>query len=118
MPKIRDILVHVRVEEAQRERKCRRDTNYKISKGEMCLVIKTNPTNDDYSYSIEPAKAMLEPPVCTDINHHGAESMNHLLGYCASPVFAFAKIYGRWRGTRIAHVHVDLFRAPHMLDSF
>ena len=60
MPKIRDILVHVSVEEAQRQRKCRRNTSHMISKGEMCLVVKTNPTNDDYSYSIIPAKEMLD----------------------------------------------------------
>jgi hypothetical protein len=60
MPKIRDILVHVCVEQAERQRKCRRNTSHHISKGEMCLVVKTNPTNDDYSYSHEPAKAMLD----------------------------------------------------------
>lgn len=60
MPKIRDILVHVNVEQAQRQRKCRRDTSQRIAKGELCLVVKTNPTNDDYSYSREPAKAMLD----------------------------------------------------------
>lgn len=60
MPKIRDILKHVSVEQAQRQRKCRRDTSHMISKGDMCLVVKTNATNDDYSYSREPAKAMLD----------------------------------------------------------
>ena len=60
MPKIRDILVHVSVEEAQRQRKCRRNTSCTISKGEMCLVVKTKPTNDDYSYSLVPAKEMLD----------------------------------------------------------
>jgi hypothetical protein len=60
MPKVRDILIHVSVEEAQRQRKCRRNINHTIGKGEMCLVVKTNPTNDDYSYSIVPAKEMLD----------------------------------------------------------
>ena len=60
MPKVRDILIHVSVEEAQRQRKCRRNTRHTISKGEMCLVVKTNPTNDDYSYSLIPAKEMLD----------------------------------------------------------
>ncbi len=61
MPKKpRDILIHVSVEEAQRQRKCRRNTSHTISKGEMCLVVKTNPTNDDYSYSFVPAKEMLD----------------------------------------------------------
>lgn len=60
MPKVRDILIHVSVEAAQRQRKCRRNTNHMIVKGEMCLVVKTNPTNDDYSYSLVPAKEMLD----------------------------------------------------------
>lgn len=60
MPKIRDILIHVSVEEAQRQRKCRRETSRVIRKGERCLVVKTNPTNDDYSYSTENAKPMLD----------------------------------------------------------
>jgi hypothetical protein len=60
MPKVRDILIHVSVEEAQRQRKCRRNTRHAIVKGEMCLVVKTNPTNDDYSYSLIPAKEMLD----------------------------------------------------------
>jgi hypothetical protein len=51
MPKVRDILVHVEVEQAQRQRKCRRNTAHLIAKGEMCLVVKTGSTNDDYSYS-------------------------------------------------------------------
>jgi hypothetical protein len=60
MPKIRDILVHVSVEQAQRQRKCRRHKTHKMSKGEMCLVIVTNDTNDDYSYCIEAAKPILD----------------------------------------------------------
>jgi len=60
MPKIRDILVHVAIEQAQRQRKCRRNTTHLIVKGEMCLVVRTGPTNDDYSYSREAAKPMLD----------------------------------------------------------
>ncbi len=60
MPKVRDILVHVDVEQAQRQRKCRRNTAHLITKGEMCLVVRTGPTNDDYSYSRDAAKAMLD----------------------------------------------------------
>jgi hypothetical protein len=60
MPKVRDILVHVSVEEAQRQRKCRRNKTHLISKGQMCLVVRTGPTNDDYSYSRDAAKAMLD----------------------------------------------------------
>lgn len=60
MPQIKDILRHVRVEQAQRQRICRRGGGRMITKGEMCLVVKTNATNDDYSYSRDPAKAMLD----------------------------------------------------------
>jgi hypothetical protein len=60
MPKVRDILVDVKVEQAQRQRKCRRNATHQIAKGEMCLVVRTNSTNDDYSYSREAAKPMLD----------------------------------------------------------
>ena len=79
MPKLRDILVHVSVEQAQRQRKCRRDTNHVIAKGEMCLVVKTNPTNDDYSYSRKPAKAML------DAAWHKLKSLYASLGLTPPP---------------------------------
>ncbi len=60
MPKVRDILVHVKIEQAQRQRKCRRNTSLLIAKGEWCLVVRTNATNDDYSYSRDAAKPMLD----------------------------------------------------------
>jgi hypothetical protein len=60
MPAIRDILKHVSVEKAARKRRCRRDDKRSITKGEQCLVIKTGPTNDPYSYSREHAKAILD----------------------------------------------------------
>lgn len=60
MPKIRDIMVHVTIEQAQRQRKCRRNTSNTIPKGEWCLVVRTNATNDDYSYSRDAAKPMLD----------------------------------------------------------
>ena len=60
MPKVRDILIDVKVEQAERQRKCRRNTTHLIAKGEMCLVVRTNSTNDDYSYSREAAKPMLD----------------------------------------------------------
>jgi hypothetical protein len=60
MPKVRDILVRVNVEQAQRQRKCRRHTTHLITKGEMCLVVETNPTNDDYSYCLAAAKPILD----------------------------------------------------------
>jgi len=60
MPKVRDILLDVKIEQAQRQRKCRRDTSHTIAKGEWCLVVRTNATNDDYSYSRNAAKPMLD----------------------------------------------------------
>lgn len=61
MPKIRDILVHVEVEQAQRQRICRRHKNkHKITKGEPCLVIATNDTDDPYSYCVEASKQILD----------------------------------------------------------
>jgi hypothetical protein len=60
MAKVRDILIDVRIEQAQRQRKCRRNSSHVIPKGEWCLVVRTNTTNDDYSYSREAAKPMLD----------------------------------------------------------
>lgn len=60
MAKVRDILIDVRIEQAQRQRKCRRNSSRVIPKGEWCLVVRTNPTNDDYSYSRDAAKPMLD----------------------------------------------------------
>jgi len=60
MAKVRDILIDVRIEQAQRQRKCRRNTSRVIPKGEWCLVVRTNATNDDYSYSRDAAKPMLD----------------------------------------------------------
>jgi hypothetical protein len=62
MPKVRDILVDVKVEQAQRQRKCRRNTTHLIAKGEMCLVVRTNSTNDDYSYTARRRSRCSMPP--------------------------------------------------------
>jgi hypothetical protein len=59
MAKVRDILIDVKIEQAQRRRKCRRNSQI-IAKGEWCLVVRTNATNDDYSYSRDAAKPMLD----------------------------------------------------------
>ena len=60
MPKIRDILGHVSVEQAQRQRKCRRHNTHKVTKGEMCLVIATNDTDNWYSYCMDASKQILD----------------------------------------------------------
>lgn len=43
MAQIRDILIHVSAEDAAGIRKCTRNKNRKIAKGEPCLVVKTGP---------------------------------------------------------------------------
>ena len=60
MPKVRDVLIDVTVEQALRQRKCRRCKAHLITKGEMCLVVRTGPTNDPYSYCLDAAKPMLD----------------------------------------------------------
>lgn len=60
MPKVRDILGHVSVEQAQRQRKCRRHNTHKVPKGEMCLVIATKDTDDAYSYCMDASKKILD----------------------------------------------------------
>ena len=59
MPKIRDVLVHVSVETAQRKRTCQRSSK-PIVMGENCLVIKTGPMNSPQSYQSESAKQILD----------------------------------------------------------
>lgn len=59
MPKVRDILVHVSVETAQRKRTCQR-TSKPIVMGEGCLVVKTGPMNSPQSYKSEAAKQILD----------------------------------------------------------
>ncbi len=60
MSKIRDILIHVHVEEAMRTRKCSRNKKITIPKGEKCLVVKTGSMNSPKSYSCENARPMLD----------------------------------------------------------
>lgn len=59
MSKIRDILKHVSVEAAQRQRTCHRSSKL-IPMGENCLVIKTGPMNSPQSYKSDSAKAILD----------------------------------------------------------
>ena len=60
MAKVRDVLIDVTVEQAQRQRQCRRCRAHVITKGEMCLAVKTNPTKDPYSYCLDAARPMLD----------------------------------------------------------
>ena len=58
MPRVRDILIHVYVDTAQRKRTCKRSGSA-ISKGEACLVIKTGPMGSPYSYNSDSAQLIL-----------------------------------------------------------
>jgi hypothetical protein len=60
MAKVRDILIDVKIEQAKGQRKCRRNKSHVIGKGEWCLVVRTNATKDEYSYSRDAAKPMLD----------------------------------------------------------
>lgn len=59
MPKVRDILVHVCVETAERRRKCYRNQEHSIRQGERCLVVRTGPTNSKHNYCLQCAKEIL-----------------------------------------------------------
>jgi hypothetical protein len=49
MPAVKDILKHVRVEQAQRKRKCsRHPTKHVISKGDLCLVVQNGQDEPNY----------------------------------------------------------------------
>ena len=43
MAKVRDLLVHVKVETAKRRRKCRRNKRHSILRGHVCLVVVESP---------------------------------------------------------------------------
>jgi hypothetical protein len=60
MPKVRDILTHVSVETAIRQRICHRKRNeHSIEKGESCLVIKDASTGGKKNYCVECAPEIL-----------------------------------------------------------
>lgn len=48
MPKVRDILVHVTVEEAVRKRKCHRSGAHCVAAGEVCLVVREDLGHKQY----------------------------------------------------------------------
>ena len=60
MPKVRDILVHVCVQTAERRRKCHRNQEHSIPRGERCLVVRTGPTNSKYNYCRQCAQEILD----------------------------------------------------------
>ena len=60
MPKVRDILVHVCVETAERRRKCHRNQEHNILRGEQCLVVRTGSTNSKHNYCRQCAEEILD----------------------------------------------------------
>jgi hypothetical protein len=61
MPKTRDILNHVTVETAARQRICHRNrAEHAIQKGELCLVILDPATRGSKNYCSECAKPILD----------------------------------------------------------
>ncbi len=58
MPKLKRLLVSACFETAQRQRKCSRNKEHEISKGDKCLVIKENMAKNNYC--MECASLILE----------------------------------------------------------
>ncbi|MDQ7831384.1 MAG: hypothetical protein RDU30_06615 [Desulfovibrionaceae bacterium] len=58
MPKLKRLLVSACFETAQRRRKCSRNKEHEISKGDKCLVIKENMEKNNYC--MECASLILE----------------------------------------------------------
>ena len=50
MPKIREVLNHVQVELAERERMCHRNREHAIVKGEVCLAVYEGPRRKRKNY--------------------------------------------------------------------
>ena len=50
MTRVRDLLVHVRVETARGTRKCRRNKRHSIRRGEVCLVVVEGPPKTHKNY--------------------------------------------------------------------
>lgn len=59
MPKIRDVLIPLSIEIAQKKRKCHRNDKHSIEKNETCLVIKTGPYNARKNYCLSCADEIL-----------------------------------------------------------
>jgi hypothetical protein len=60
MPKVKDVLTHLKVEQALRIRQCGRNKNeHKIAKGETCLAIRDNTYGAWHSYCQECATEIL-----------------------------------------------------------
>jgi hypothetical protein len=61
MPKVKQIMKHVSVEEALRKRKChRKPTAHTIAKDEVCLVVKDEASGGSRNYCSECAEPILD----------------------------------------------------------
>ena len=61
MPKVKQVLKHVSVEEAQRKRKCyRKPSAHEITNGEVCLVVKDEASGGSRNYCPECAEPILD----------------------------------------------------------
>ncbi len=61
MPKVRQVLGHVSIETASRERICHRDRrSHKVAKGTPCLVVSEGLTGGKKNYCLDCARAILE----------------------------------------------------------
>jgi hypothetical protein len=61
MPKVRQVLGHVCVEVASRERICYRDRrSHTVSKGTVCLVVSEGIAGGKKNYCVDCARAILE----------------------------------------------------------
>jgi hypothetical protein len=60
MAKVRDLLLHVSIETAERRRKChRKPAEHAILHGAVCLVVKGGPRNAPKNYCVECAGTMI-----------------------------------------------------------
>jgi hypothetical protein len=59
MSKVRDVLVRVSVEKAERKRRCHHKPGHSIAGGEYCLVVKGDLPGDRKNYCKECATPML-----------------------------------------------------------
>jgi len=60
MAKVREVLKHVRVETADRQRKCHRRSTHSIGRGQRCLAIYDSTTSARKNYCVECARAILD----------------------------------------------------------
>lgn len=60
MPKVRDALLGVESDVAQRQRTCKGNSKHKIDKGNKCLVMRDSQSGYERSYCVNCAQAILK----------------------------------------------------------